>query len=53
MQTYEKDIQEEWEQVRNRLGQERTERLMRNGTTLDVAKQIVQALNYKDKLPKI
>lgn len=53
MPTYEELIQEEWEQVRNRLGQERTERLMRNGTTLEVAKQILQALNYKDKLPKI
>lgn len=44
---------DEWEKVRERLGPDRTDRLMRNGTTLDVAKQIIEAMNFKNKLPKI
>lgn len=52
--TYEEGlIQEQWAEVCERLGKERTLRLIQNGTTLDVANQIIQAMNFKEKLPKL
>lgn len=46
-------LADEWKEVGRLLGKERAVRLMQNGTTPDVARQIARLMEDKEKLFKL